>query len=34
MDEVALVTCTPPLSAAFRLIVFGRLESIAAAATQ
>jgi LPXTG-site transpeptidase (sortase) family protein len=33
-DEVALVTCTPPLSAAFRLIVFGRLESVAAAAKQ
>lgn len=29
-DEIALVTCTPPLSAAFRLIVFGRLESITA----
>lgn len=31
-DEIALVTCTPPLSAAFRLIVFGRLETITAAA--
>lgn len=25
-DEIALVTCTPPFSAAFRLIVFGHLE--------
>lgn len=33
-DEVALVTCTPPLSAAFRLIVFGRLDSITAAAAR
>jgi LPXTG-site transpeptidase (sortase) family protein len=31
-DEIALVTCTPPLSAALRLIVFGRLEGITAAA--
>lgn len=33
-DEVALVTCTPPLSAAFRLIVFGRLDRITAAAAR
>jgi len=29
-DHVALVTCTPAFSAAFRLIVFGRLESASA----
>lgn len=28
-NEIALVTCTPPLSAAYRLVVFGRLDSIA-----
>ncbi|HKX19887.1 MAG TPA: class E sortase [bacterium] len=27
-NEIALVTCTPPLSAAYRLVVFGRLDSI------
>jgi LPXTG-site transpeptidase (sortase) family protein len=29
-DEIALVTCTPAFSAAYRLIVFGRLESATA----
>jgi LPXTG-site transpeptidase (sortase) family protein len=29
-DHIALVTCTPAFSAAFRLIVFGRLDSVAA----
>jgi sortase A len=29
-DEIALVTCTPAFSAAYRLIVFGRLQSATA----
>jgi sortase A len=29
-DTIALVTCAPPFSAAFRLIVFGHLERVTA----
>jgi LPXTG-site transpeptidase (sortase) family protein len=31
--QVALVTCSPPYSAAFRLVVFGRLAHVATAAS-
>ncbi len=31
--SIALVTCSPPYSAAFRLIVFGRLENVTALAS-